>query len=284
MSVVQRALTLAGVPADLHASALACLAEAKSRARGLAWHKLKARFWHAKRLAKLLPWDAETVDQYVRSEMVSCGIVPNRGNGVNGDSTPWSSFFRMPDGREVELTGWGLPRVDALNSPLWAEVQADLAARRQAIVDAGGMWVRDAPPLTPLELDPDPSSLSYRSAVARNYWCPGHHPRSQKARLAWLRRNGGEREAWARGVALPDGQGIVRHAHRRGRWHAEVLHVGPNIWQVNVRLHLMGKLSLYWRCGYELDNARHAHPRPGYERRACVTWGWRPERARDGEG
>lgn len=285
MTQALRALTIAAVPAHLHAEALTCMAEAQARSRGLLAHKLRARL-AAARIARALPWAAEQVEDWL-PEMAAYGVVPNLGNGVNGDNVPWAEVYRMPDGSERELPHWGMPRQNAAAHPLWAEAQADLRAWRQAILADGGQWVRSAPCTTPLELDTDPASLSYRSACARNYWGhrfasggAGKHPRSVEARTAWLRSNGGEREAWNRGMAV-DGP-IQRWEGQQGRLRVVVLRQG-GVWQVNVKRRLLGRIVLHWRLGFEIDNAEHAHPRPGYERRACVTWGWRPERGRDGE-
>lgn len=282
MNVAARALTMAAVPAHLHAEALACMAEAQQRHRGLQWHKIKARL-AAKRIARALPWEADTVDEAL-PHLASYGVVPYYGNGVNGDNAPWAEVYLMPDGSERELTGWGLPREGAMSHPLWAPAQADILARRQAIVDAGGLWLRNAPCTTPIELDRDPESLSYRSACARNYWGhrfasggKGMHPRSPQARTAWLRSNGGEREAYNRGRAV---SGLTqRWEGQQGHLRVVVLRQG-GVWQIDVKRTLLGRVLIHWRLGYEVDNAERAHPRPGYERRACVTWGWRPERAR----
>ena len=79
---------------------------------------------------------------------------------------------------------FGHPRGGELPQPLKDEAARDLAARRETIVRAGGIWVKAAPATIPVELDANPDSLEYRTAIARNYWAKGHHPRSKRARLA----------------------------------------------------------------------------------------------------
>lgn len=275
MKVARKALQLSGVPEELHGDALSCLQEARSRAQGLTIHQLRARL-AAGRIARAMPWEAETVGEVLPAK-ANYGVVPNWGNGLNGDNTPWAEHYRMPDGTVRQVWMLGKPRDGELAPALKAEAGADVARRRAAVLTAGGQWIKDAPCTLPLELDRNPDSLDWRCAVARNYWAKGQHPRSVKARTAWLRRNGGEYEAWARGQAVSAATAIDRWTCESGRWRIEVLRQGE-AWQVNARLALLGRFGVGWRLGYEIDNARHAHPRPGFERRACLTWGWRPVR------
>ena len=275
MKVARKALHLSGVPEELHEAALSCLQEARRRARGLSWHQLRARL-AAGRIARAMPWEAETVGEVLPAK-ANYGVVPNWGNGLNGDNTPWAEHYRMPDGTVRQVWMLGAPRFGELPPALKAAAEADIKARRAAVLAAGGKWLKDAPCTLPLELDRNPDSLDWRCAVARNYWAKGQHPRSVQARTAWLRRNGGEYEAWARGQAVSATTAIDRWTCESGRWRIEVLRQGE-AWQVNARLALLGRFGVGWRLGYEIDNARHAHPRPGFERRACLTWGWRPVR------
>lgn len=275
LKVAQLALQLASVPEELHGDALSCLREARCRAKGLFAHQLRARL-AAGRIARAMPWEAETVGGVLPAK-ANYGVVPNWGNGLNGDNTPWAEHYRMPDGTVRQVWMLGKPRDGELALALKAEADADVARRRAAVLAAGGKWLKDAPCTLPLELDRNPDSLDWRCAVARNYWAPGCHPRSVQARTAWLRRNGGEYEAWARGQAVSAATAIDRWTCESGRWRIEVLRQGE-VWQVNARFALLGRWGVGWRLGYEIDNARHAHPRPGFERRACLTWGWRPVR------
>ena len=41
--------------------------------------------------------------------------------------------------------------------------------------------------------------------------------------------------------------------------------------QSTTQLKLFGRWQLGWRLGFEVDNAIHAHPRQGFDKRACVT-------------
>ena len=282
--VAALALRLADVPAGLHAAALACLQEARRRARGLSWHQLRARL-AAKRIARALPWAAETVEDALPA-YASYGVAPNWGNGANGDNVPWAEHYQMPDGSVRQVWMLGQPRGGELPAALKEQAEADVNARRLAVVRAGGKWLKAAPCTLPLELDTNPDSLDYQCACKRNYW--GHrffsggqglHPRSWQARTAWLRSNGGEREAWAGGQPLPEGASLSRWRGQQGRWRAEVLHQG-DAWQINAQYRLAGRWQLGWRLGFEIDNAQHAHPRPGFDRRAPVTWSLRPERAK----
>ncbi|PAT30690.1 hypothetical protein CLI92_09315 [Vandammella animalimorsus] len=279
---IDRALEAAGVPFSMHLDAIACLAEARRRARGLLAHKIKARLM-AKRIARALPWDAETIEQ-IHPQWASYGVVPNLGNGVNGDNIPWAEHYRMPDGSTREVWHYGAPGNGQLPEDLRAAAEHNIALRRRAALAAGGIHSHNAPCTRPLELDTDPDSLSYRTACARNYWGhrffsggAGQHPRSIKARTAWLRSNGGEREAWNRGMPV---SGAVRQwQSQQGKTTVTVFNQ-DQAWQINIKRRLLGRWFLHWRLGFEIDNAIHAHPRPGFDKRAPVTWGWRPERQR----
>lgn len=282
--IIGRALALAGVPEHLHSQAQNALEQARSRAQGLALHQLRARL-AAKRIARALPWAAETVEDALPA-YASYGVAPNWGNGVNGDNVPWAEHYQMPDGSVRQVWMLGQPRGGELPAALKEQAEADVNARRLAVVRAGGKWLKAAPCTLPLELDTNPDSLDYQCACQRNYWGhrffsggQGQHPRSWQARTAWLRSNGGEREAWARGQPLPEGASLYRWRGQQGRWRAEVLHQG-DAWQINAQYRLAGRWQLGWRLGFEIDNAQHAHPRPGFDRRAPVTWSLRPERTK----
>ena len=199
MRVAALALRLADVPAGLHAAALACLQDARRRARGLSWHQLRARL-AADRIALAMPWAAETVGEILPAK-ASYGVAPNWGNGLNGDNQPWAEWYAMPDGRTVQVWMLGKPRTGELPPELRERAEADVQQRRAAAVAAGGVWLKAAPCTLPLELDTNPDSLEWQTAVARNYWASDLHPRSVAARTAWLRRNGGEYEACPAGAA-----------------------------------------------------------------------------------
>lgn len=284
LKAAEKALRLAEVPGELHEQALSCLQEARRRAKGLTLHQLRARL-AAKRIAQALPWEAETVGECL-PELAHYGVAPNWGSGVNGDNVPWAEWYLMPDGSTRQLWMLGSPRGgwQGRQPDLQQQADADVNARREAILREGGKWQKNAPCTLPLERDTNPESLDYQCACARNYWGhrffsggAGKHPRSVEARTAWLRSNGGEREAWSRGQPVTGG--IQQWTGQRGRWTAQVLKQG-DVWQVNLQLRLAGRWQLGWRLGYEIDNARHAHPRPGFDKRACLTWSVRPERGK----
>ena len=103
--IIGRALALAGVPEHLHSQAQSALEQARIRAQGLTLHQLRARL-AAKRIARALPWAAETVEDALPA-YASYGVAPNWGNGVNGDNVPWAEHYQMPDGsvRQVWMLG-----------------------------------------------------------------------------------------------------------------------------------------------------------------------------------
>lgn len=128
---------------------------------------------------------------------------------------------------------------------------------------APGAWMEDTP-----------------EARAANYWCKGEHPRSQKSRKAWYRRNAGEHEAWSRGmpVDLANGAQVWRGngstAYRCG-----------DAWQVIARDKILF-IPVLVRVGYEISNlwresdgAQLWFPIPGADLRAPVTWSVLPGRA-----
>lgn len=90
-----KALILAGVPEYLHAEALASLALAKTRNRGLTLHKLKVRLFRAGKIADMLPWEAERLLD-VRPDLADWDIEPMTNITCNGDHLPW---VFTPDGR-----------------------------------------------------------------------------------------------------------------------------------------------------------------------------------------
>lgn len=133
-------------------------------------------------------------------------------------------------------------------------------------------------PIQDYWLNPDPASEEYREAVAKCYWCPGNHPRSAKARKAWYQRNGGEYEAWSRGMPVDPELTVERWQGQDGRLSVSVVCCG-DAWIVNTRRRLIGRLCWEGRYGYEIDNVmcgQYApqmwYPIPGYALRAPVAW------------
>ncbi len=133
-------------------------------------------------------------------------------------------------------------------------------------------------PIQDYWLNDDSASDEYKLAVSKCYWCPGSHPRSQKARKAWYRRNGGEYEAWSRGMPVDTAQPVQRWAGQDGRLSVSVVRCG-DAWVVNTRRKLAGSLCIEGRYGYEIDNVMCGdyapqmwYPLPGYTLRAPVAW------------
>ena len=223
-----KALEIAGVPVEKHPWIASQQKQAKKAAKGMLWHKIKARLWYGPRAAAKLPWDAERLPEDQRQ----WDIAPVLNVTANGDSIPW----------EV---------VDGVSKP------------------RSEYW-----------LNPDPKSAEYHEAINANYWKPGHHPRSRKARKAWYRRNGGEYAAWRRGKELYT-PGVSVWNGERGRVRVTVVGTS-NVYLIHTSTRLVGKLRLIWRTGYEVDNVAWRSldssgwvPMPGDKHRAPLTWGWR---------
>ncbi len=226
-----KVLEIAGVPESRHAWIKAQQAQARSRARGLLWHKVKARLLMSWWVTRKLPWDAERLP----AKHAKWDIAPVLNITCNGDNVPWE----LADG------------VSRPKSTYW--------------------------------MNPDPASDEYRQAVAATYWCKGHHPRSVKARRAWYRRNGGEHEAWARGVDLHTPGVEVWHGER-GRVRVTVVGTSGS-YVIHAQRRLFGRVALVSRKGYEVDNVSWRSetemgwmPMPGHRHRAPVTWGYRLRR------
>ena len=120
----------------------------------------------------------------------------------------------------------------------------------------------------------DPESEEHKYAVSKNYWCKGEHPRSQKSRKAWYRRNGGEGKAWQLGAP------VSRQAYREP-WVGDGIEVHENsgAWEIVGRTKLWGIIPLKFRIGFEIDNVfcgdydpQMWYPIGGYDLQAPVTW------------
>lgn len=129
-------------------------------------------------------------------------------------------------------------------------------------------------------LNPDPRSAEYLLAKTGCYWCPGEHPRSEKSRKAWYRRNGGEYEAWARGWPVSNVGTFQTWEGESGRTKVTA-HTCDGAWYIEVR-RTYGPFVICGQYGFELANVFQAPggtrrrqmwwPLPGYELRATVTW------------
>ena len=185
-------------------------------------------------------------------------------------------------GKIAKALPWEAERLIAVR-PDWAD--CDIAPMLNITAQGdNGPW-RDTPeggrPDPNSWLNPDPASAEYQQAVDSCYWCKGEHPRSEKARKAWYRRNGGEYRAWRLG--MPVGQDARHWVYHGVGLRVDVVRSG-DAWCVNVRRRLLGKLWLDMRCGFEVDNVYQRsvfdgvtivlawYPIAGHELRAPVTW------------
>lgn len=87
-------LTAAGVPAHLHAEAIANLDEAHQRSSGLALAKWKVRLFKAGKISRMLAWGDERLIA-VQPDLADWDIAPMVNITAHGDNVPW------PDGRPV---------------------------------------------------------------------------------------------------------------------------------------------------------------------------------------
>ena len=133
-------------------------------------------------------------------------------------------------------------------------------------------------------LNQDPASEDYQEAVAKCYWCPGHHPRSEKARRAWYRRNAGEYRAWRLGLPVDTTTKLAVWTGEQGNTTVTVCRSG-GAWLIKSRRKVLGKLHIKTRVGFEVDNVFSGvydpqmwYPLPGVELRAPVTWSVMPGR------
>lgn len=121
-------------------------------------------------------------------------------------------------------------------------------------------------------MDPNPASYQYQSAIKANYWCEGEHPRSEKSRKAWYRRNAGEMVAYKRGIPVP-----VAAPDCWDQNGFKVRKLG-NAWQLEGQILLLGFIPARMRIGYEITNVVRDngtqlwYPIPGYDLRAPLTW------------
>lgn len=99
---LQNLLRAAGVPAHLHPEAIASLQDAKRRARGLLWHKLKVRIFRAKKIAKMIPWHADRLID-VRPDLADWDIAPAVNITAHGDNALW---VMTPDGYRPAPGRW----------------------------------------------------------------------------------------------------------------------------------------------------------------------------------
>ena len=95
-------LAIAGVPATLHEEALQALADARQRAQGLLWHKLKVRLLKADKIARAMLWEAERLID-VRPDWARWDVAPMRNITGHGDNVPW---IETPQGGRPVVGAW----------------------------------------------------------------------------------------------------------------------------------------------------------------------------------
>lgn len=91
---IERYLSLAGVPTNLHTQAVYTLTQARERIRGLTWAKAKVRVLRAGQIADMIPWEAERLID-VRPDLAEWDIGPAINITAHGDNAPW---VMTPDG------------------------------------------------------------------------------------------------------------------------------------------------------------------------------------------
>lgn len=142
-----------------------------------------------------------------------------------------------------------------------------------------GPWLHETGrPIEDCWLNTDQDSAEYKEAQAACYWCKGEHPRSEKARKAWYRRNGGEYLAWRRGMLIDPANSFQMWQGSQGRLTVTVVRSGE-AWLLKTTRKLVGKLGIKTRVGFEVDNVFSGplapqmwYPIAGHELRAPVTW------------
>lgn len=132
-------------------------------------------------------------------------------------------------------------------------------------------------------LNPDPNSDEYKNAVKANYWCEGEHPRSQKSRAAWYRRNAGEFMAYKNGLDIDLSKGVEVYKGETKTDIVKVLKCG-DVWQLNYQKKVWGPIQMNYRYGFEISNVwsesqniQAWYPIPNYTLKAPVTWSGLPK-------
>lgn len=141
-------------------------------------------------------------------------------------------------------------------------------------------WVQTAQGYKPSRgqwLNPDPESEEYKIAVASNKWTPNTHPRSYKSKKNAFRRNGGEYEAWSRGITLP--KTLTKDDVQTYRGNGVVVHHSNGAWQIITRDKWLKIIPVKVRIGYEIDNVYNTTDGiqnwialDGFDLRAPLSW------------
>lgn len=96
---IDKLLEIAGLPPNRSWEASNCLLFAEKRKKGLLWHKIKARYLMAGKIAKALPWEAERLIE-VKPEWKAYDIEPMLNITAQGDNAPWVETIQ--GGRPIE--------------------------------------------------------------------------------------------------------------------------------------------------------------------------------------
>ena len=127
-------LACAGVPADLHAEALASLATARAATGGtlgaMTWRKHWARWFKAGKIAAALPWAANRLIE-VRPDWADDDIAPMLNITCNGDNIDW-----------IDTPAGGRPNPDCWLDPDPGSLEYKLACLRN-------YWLPRAHPRSP---------------------------------------------------------------------------------------------------------------------------------------
>lgn len=126
MSIIQH-LTAAGVPAELHMTALSCIDRADKASRGLTWAKWKVRLFQAGKISKMLEWEDERLC-LKHPDLADWDIAPMVNITAHGDNPPW------------EMTPEGGRPVPGR----WLNKDPESAEYRQAVAD--NYWCKGAHP------------------------------------------------------------------------------------------------------------------------------------------
>lgn len=97
-----QALTLAGVPQELHAEALASVALAKERSSGLTLAKWRVRLFKAGKIAEMLQWNDDRLC-FRFPQLADWDVAPMENITAHGDNGPW---HHTPAGDRPDVSYW----------------------------------------------------------------------------------------------------------------------------------------------------------------------------------
>lgn len=110
---IEKYLNIAGVPKELHASAIESIESAQARAGGLTLAKWKVRLFKAGKIADMLEWEDERLrDKH--PELADWDIAPMLNITAHGDNVPW------PNGRPAP-GAWLADTPEAVAANYWCK-------------------------------------------------------------------------------------------------------------------------------------------------------------------